>query len=96
MAATKVVCQKIAEKQGFKLEFTDALIGGAALDACDDPFPDETYKTMVASDSVLLAAIGGAYVCVCVLCVCCVCVSKSVCVHVSPSLLPPQPWCEPP
>jgi len=59
MAATKVVCQKIAEKQGFKLEFTDALIGGAALDACDDPFPDETYKTMVASDSVLLAAIGG-------------------------------------
>jgi 3-isopropylmalate dehydrogenase len=57
--ATKKVCLKVAEKQGFKIEFTDALIGGAALDACDDPFPDKTYKQMLASDSVLLAAIGG-------------------------------------
>eukprot|EP00277_Geminigera_cryophila_P037512 CAMPEP_0173114394 /NCGR_PEP_ID=MMETSP1102-20130122/47626_1 /TAXON_ID=49646 /ORGANISM="Geminigera sp., Strain Caron Lab Isolate" /LENGTH=404 /DNA_ID=CAMNT_0014016725 /DNA_START=779 /DNA_END=1993 /DNA_ORIENTATION=+ len=59
MEATKKVCMKLAEKQGFKMEFTDALIGGAALDACDDPFPDATYKQMLASDSVLLAAIGG-------------------------------------
>ena len=59
MEATKKVCEAVAAKQGFKIEFTDALIGGAALDACDDPFPDETYKQMVASDSVLLAAIGG-------------------------------------
>lgn len=47
MEATKKVCMKLAEKQGFKIEFTDALIGGAALDACDDPFPDATYKQMV-------------------------------------------------
>ena len=50
---------KVAEKQGFKIEFKDALIGGAALDACDDPFPDATFEQMKKSDSVLLAAIGG-------------------------------------
>jgi isocitrate/isopropylmalate dehydrogenase len=42
-----------------QIEFKDALIGGAALDACDDPFPDATYQQMKASDSVMLAAIGG-------------------------------------
>eukprot|EP00960_Hanusia_phi_P064007 765657-Hanusia_phi.AAC.1 len=56
------------------MEFKEALIGGAgvfsdharqlrlsrtALDACNDPFPDETLKQMKSSDSVLLAAIGG-------------------------------------
>jgi len=59
MAATVKVCQAVAAKQGFKMEFKEALIGGAALDACNDPFPDETLKQMKSSDSVLLAAIGG-------------------------------------
>ncbi|EKX41739.1 hypothetical protein GUITHDRAFT_158188 [Guillardia theta CCMP2712] len=59
MSATVKVCQAVAAKQGFKIEFKEALIGGAALDACNDPFPDETLKQMKSSDSVLLAAIGG-------------------------------------
>ena len=33
----------------------------AALDAKNDPFPEETLKQMQASDSVLLAAIGGIF-----------------------------------
>ena len=45
LEATKKVCLKVAEMQGFKIEFTDALIGGAALDACDDPFPEEVLRT---------------------------------------------------
>ena len=45
MEATKKVCIKVAEKHGFKIEFTDALIGGAALDACDDPFPVQILRS---------------------------------------------------
>ncbi len=48
---------------------TIALIGGAAIDAKNDPFPDETLQQCLASDSVLLACIGGykvrLSVCVC-------------------------------
>jgi isocitrate/isopropylmalate dehydrogenase len=50
--------QAVAKKQGFEIEWKEALIGGAALDACNDPCPDETLAQMKASDSVLLAAIG--------------------------------------
>lgn len=37
----------MAAKGGFKLNFKEALIGGAALDAKDDPFPDESLKAYV-------------------------------------------------
>lgn len=50
--------QAVAKKQGFEIEWKEALIGGAALDACNDPCPDATLAQMKASDSVLLAAIG--------------------------------------
>lgn len=52
-------CQAVAKKQGFKIEFKEALIGGAALDAVNDPFPQATLDQIKASDSCLLAAIGG-------------------------------------
>ena len=38
------VLEELAAKSGFKLNFKEALIGGAALDAKDDPFPDESLK----------------------------------------------------
>lgn len=38
------VLEDVAAKGGFKLNFKEALIGGAALDAKDDPFPDESLK----------------------------------------------------
>jgi len=38
---------------------TDALIGGAAIDAKNDPFPDESLEQCRNSDSVLLSCIGG-------------------------------------
>lgn len=34
-------------------------MGGAAIDACGSPLPDDTLATCQASDAVLLAAIGG-------------------------------------
>jgi 3-isopropylmalate dehydrogenase len=41
------------------LEFDEALIGGAAIDATGVPLPDETMEKCKASDAVLLSAIGG-------------------------------------
>lgn len=57
--ATKGVLAALCEKQGFKVELKEALIGGAAIDAVNDPFPQESLDQCLASDSVLLACIGG-------------------------------------
>jgi len=57
--ATKGVLAALCEKRGFTLDLKEALIGGAALDAVNDPFPQESLEQCQASDSVLLACIGG-------------------------------------
>lgn len=59
MTATVGVLDEVAKKGGFKLQFKEALIGGAALDAKDDPFPDASLQACQSADSVLLACIGG-------------------------------------
>ena len=53
------VLNKTAEKFGHTFNFTPYLIGGAAIDATGKPLPDETVEGCLASDSVLLAAVGG-------------------------------------
>jgi 3-isopropylmalate dehydrogenase len=40
-------------------ETTDALIGGAAIDAVGSPLPEETVAACRESDAVLLGAVGG-------------------------------------
>ena len=45
--------------EGVDFQFTDALVGGAAIDATGSPLPSETLHICKASDAVLLAAIGG-------------------------------------
>lgn len=45
--------------EGESFEYTEALIGGAAIDATGNPFPQESLDVCKASDAVLLAAIGG-------------------------------------
>ncbi len=47
------------KKDGLKIETETALIGGCAVDATGKPLPDETLKLALASDAVLLAAVGG-------------------------------------
>lgn len=44
---------------GLKIELEYAHIGGAGYDAARDPFPAETEKLALASDAVLLGAVGG-------------------------------------
>ncbi len=57
--STVAVLEKTAEKFGHKFNFTSYLIGGCAIDATGKPLPRETVDGCLASDSVLLGAVGG-------------------------------------
>ncbi|MFM7423570.1 MAG: 3-isopropylmalate dehydrogenase [Elainella sp.] len=59
MAVAVAILKQVGEQLGIGFEFTEALMGGAAIDATGTPLPDETLATCKASDAVLLAAIGG-------------------------------------
>jgi len=53
------VLEKIGEKFANTFTFTPYLIGGAAIDVYGEPLPKETVDGCLASDSVLLGAVGG-------------------------------------
>ncbi|MBO7297589.1 MAG: 3-isopropylmalate dehydrogenase, partial [Clostridia bacterium] len=53
------VLQAVGEKYGIDFAFTPYLIGGAAIDNCGKPLPQETVDGCLAADSVLLGAVGG-------------------------------------
>jgi 3-isopropylmalate dehydrogenase len=58
--ATKVAINALCKTYNFHINFKEALIGGAAIDAVNDPFPESTLKQCKEeSDSILLACIGG-------------------------------------
>lgn len=48
-----------AEIYGHSFRFTPYLIGGCAYDSTGTPLPEETVKGCLASDSVILGAVGG-------------------------------------
>ncbi|MGL5720912.1 MAG: 3-isopropylmalate dehydrogenase, partial [Brevinema sp.] len=47
----------VLQKVG-NFSFTEALIGGVAIDACGVPLPEETLKIAKSSDAILLGAVG--------------------------------------
>lgn len=53
------VLEKTAQTYGHTIRFTPYLIGGCAIDATGAPLPEETVAGCLASDSVLLGAVGG-------------------------------------
>ncbi len=53
------VLDAVGAKHGMSFDYTEALIGGCAIDACDDALPADTLEVARASDAVLLAAVGG-------------------------------------
>ena len=53
------VLEAVGEKYNLAFTFTPYLIGGAAIDACGKPLPEETVEGCLSSDSVLLGAVGG-------------------------------------
>lgn len=53
------VLDAAGKKFGFAVEYTDALMGGCAIDATGVPLPQKTIDQCLASDAVLLGAVGG-------------------------------------
>ena len=50
---------KVAEKFGHEMEYTELLMGGASIDVHGVPLTDETLEAAKASDAVLMGSIGG-------------------------------------
>ncbi|MBU1743649.1 MAG: 3-isopropylmalate dehydrogenase [Proteobacteria bacterium] len=49
----------VAERSGVRFDLQEGLVGGAAYDRFGTPLPDETMQLALASDAVLLGAVGG-------------------------------------
>jgi 3-isopropylmalate dehydrogenase len=56
---TVEVLKTIGTKYGHNFTFSHVLAGGCAIDATGQPLPEETLKTCLESDAVLLGAVGG-------------------------------------
>lgn len=59
MAVAVDVLKVVGKRFDIQFEFTEALIGGVAIDATGEPLPAATLDMCRNSDAVLLAAIGG-------------------------------------
>ncbi|HVO27916.1 MAG TPA: 3-isopropylmalate dehydrogenase [Candidatus Margulisiibacteriota bacterium] len=55
----KNVLEACAQRFGFQVAFTEAIVGGAAIDAFRTALPDGALHLAQASDAVLLGAVGG-------------------------------------
>lgn len=53
------VLEVAGSRFGLSFDFQTVLAGGCAIDACGEPLPQETVNACLASDSVLLGAVGG-------------------------------------
>ena len=53
------VLEAVGKKYGYTFNFKHYPIGGCAIDECGDPLPEKTVTGCLASDSVLLGAVGG-------------------------------------
>jgi len=58
-AAAQLVMAVAAKQHDLSVEFHDYIFGGAAIDECGDPFPEETQKGCARADAVFLGAVGG-------------------------------------
>lgn len=59
VAQAKAVLDRVAEIFGHEFTYTEVSMGGNAIDRCGDPLPQEMLDKCLASDSVLLGAVGG-------------------------------------
>lgn len=55
----KKVLNKVADKFGHEMHYTDILMGGASIDVHGVPLTDEAIATAKAADAVLMGSIGG-------------------------------------
>jgi 3-isopropylmalate dehydrogenase len=58
-SAGRRALEQIAATYGHRFEFSEQLIGGAAIDAEQDPCPPATISSCQESDAIMLGAVGG-------------------------------------
>ncbi|EFL49519.1 3-isopropylmalate dehydrogenase [Solidesulfovibrio fructosivorans JJ]] len=59
VAEAMKVLEAAGKKHGLEFAFSEAVIGGAAIDATGGPLPEATVAACKAADAVLLGAVGG-------------------------------------
>ena len=59
MAEARKVLARVSEKFGASFEFTEQLVGGAAIDAKGKALPADTLAACEASDAILFGSVGG-------------------------------------
>jgi 3-isopropylmalate dehydrogenase len=59
MKASLRVLDHVGEKYGFKLSKTEALVGGAAIDAVGKALPEETVQICRENEAILFGSVGG-------------------------------------
>lgn len=59
MAQARRVLDAVNDKYALNLDFQQALLGGAAIDACGKALPDETLSKARDAQAILLGAVGG-------------------------------------
>ena len=52
------VMSAVCRKSGHEVEYVSALCGAAAIDAVNDPFPEDTFNICQNADAVLFSAVG--------------------------------------
>lgn len=57
--AAKACLQAVAQLEGLDFTFSEAAFGGAGIDACGEPLPEETLTAAEAADAIFLGAVGG-------------------------------------
>lgn len=53
------VLKSVEKRFGFSTEITHCLMGGCAIDECNEPLPRKTLEICKSSDAVLMGAVGG-------------------------------------
>jgi 3-isopropylmalate dehydrogenase len=59
MTQARKVLERVGARHGCEFVCTEALLGGAAIDATGGPLPEATVAACKAADAVLLGAVGG-------------------------------------
>ena len=59
MQAALRVLEAVQEHFALSLEYTEAAVGGCAIDGCGEALPAETLKQCEASDAILFGSVGG-------------------------------------
>ncbi len=59
MQEARKVLDCLSEKEGLSFEFTEKLVGGAAIDDSGHPLPQDTVSACEAADSILFGSVGG-------------------------------------